>query len=1101
MEYTINTFDWEFYINEYKDLRDAGILTKEKAWWHWCTYGCKENRLNRKISENTDIKVNNKISNNHKNISKLFNIYEITEKKILINSHSNLNITSGDTIMLSNTINHLMSNQNLVTLLTTTELKDNIFERNLDKKLYTIVVKKNNDEIISTIDDLSKNNDHILLRNTQLLNQIKNKTWLTKTTLYCIGNDLEDVKNLNSQYNSIITQSEILKLKYIDEGVNKDKIQIKEPIVLKYDFDLPKRNDNEIRLIYCGTLRDEENILEIIEEFQKIHKERPEVLLKIVYGKIHGDKDFKDKVNAYIKNGVNGITFKHNLSHKDTCYEIATSDNGICWRKNGWGDNGEVSTKVKEYELYNLQIIDDVKYLIDFNLLRNIYNFKYSKKEDIILLNEYYNKKNLKKLNNYEVTFRKDIKINFIIMNLSFISKKNGYVDNELRVMCGLTKGFEVYYNDNLINDCIIENEIDIDKLNDKIIKRINSSNKSNFYDKYYGIFKNTIDYNITFFRCDNTDYIKNLFYKIKGFKVFSHSYDFKMWENEIIGFQTFVSEFMANKNILKNFKDDGTLNYNKIDTIPQKTVVRPAFIYETEIKNKNKNDNFNICIIGNINNSNNILKYLATVIKNIMTKEKKEIILYVLSKDEIDVYESFIKQKYFDKKIDYFNFLSTCDLAINTWISDVSLYSNSNKVLDCISANLPIIAPHSFHLYDILGINYPLFYRGYNYKYDIKKCILYSMNNNIKYNFNITNYNNQILSHYKQIISNLQTKILLLGVSSGKRYYGGISTNIDNYLSLFKENNFNVSGIMYDHYISSDTEYENGLKHIKQVNIYNSLMKELNYTSSKKIVIILFSWIHIDVFNFLRKKYKNIQIFLCNPGLFVDKIQNFYLNSPENCIKSDIQFEIIKQSDFVYFNSQLSWEICKKESKGKILYYNTPNYYKHVRWNNKEYDIGFIVSNTKRNIKNFTLFTNILDNLKLYKLNIIIVGLDPNEINEFQKQYPKFNITFDFNIQNKKAIDYISKTKVVINTSFFDCGPTTLFESILCNCRYVTSKNVGGNELLYKDEIVENYNSVDEWCKVIILNLINEPNRPKEILDKLSPKIFINEILEIINK
>ena len=99
--------------------------------------------------------------------------------------------------------------------------------------------------------------------------------------------------------------------------------------------------------------------MEIIEEFQKIHKERPEVVLKIVYGKIHGDKNFTKKINEYIKNGVKGITFKDNLSHKDACYEIATSDIGICWRKNGWGNNGEVSTKVKEYELYGLLYYDN----------------------------------------------------------------------------------------------------------------------------------------------------------------------------------------------------------------------------------------------------------------------------------------------------------------------------------------------------------------------------------------------------------------------------------------------------------------------------------------------------------------------------------------------------------------------------------------------------------------------------------------------------------------------------------------------------------------------------------------------------------------------
>lgn len=153
--------------------------------------------------------------------------------------------------------------------------------------------------------------------------------------------------------------------KKLREKKEKEK-KLTEPIAWKYDFELPERNDDEIRLIYCGTLRNEENILEIIEEFQKIHKERPEVLLKIVYGKIIGNKEFVDKVNTYIREGVNGCVFKYNLSHRDACYEIATSDIGICWRKNGWGDNGEVSTKVKEYEMYGVYI---VKNILDLSFL------------------------------------------------------------------------------------------------------------------------------------------------------------------------------------------------------------------------------------------------------------------------------------------------------------------------------------------------------------------------------------------------------------------------------------------------------------------------------------------------------------------------------------------------------------------------------------------------------------------------------------------------------------------------------------------------------------------------------------------------------------
>lgn len=165
---------------------------------------------------------------------------------------------------------------------------------------------------------------------------------------------------------------------------------------------MPERNDNEIRLIYYGTLCDEENTLEIIEEFQKIHKERSEVLLKIVYDKIIGNQYFKYKVNDYIKNGVEGITFKYKLNYKDACYEIATSDIGICWQKPGWGDNGEVSTKMKEYELYGLEIINDFKIKVGVvtstNKLDKIDNIIRNFKQQI-----YFNKKLLLIINNNNI--------------------------------------------------------------------------------------------------------------------------------------------------------------------------------------------------------------------------------------------------------------------------------------------------------------------------------------------------------------------------------------------------------------------------------------------------------------------------------------------------------------------------------------------------------------------------------------------------------------------------------------------------------------------------------------------------------------------------
>ena len=40
-----NIFDWEFYINKYRDLKKAGIDNEEKALEHWKSHGKKEERI------------------------------------------------------------------------------------------------------------------------------------------------------------------------------------------------------------------------------------------------------------------------------------------------------------------------------------------------------------------------------------------------------------------------------------------------------------------------------------------------------------------------------------------------------------------------------------------------------------------------------------------------------------------------------------------------------------------------------------------------------------------------------------------------------------------------------------------------------------------------------------------------------------------------------------------------------------------------------------------------------------------------------------------------------------------------------------------------
>ena len=174
--------------------------------------------------------------------------------------------------------------------------------------------------------------------------------------------EIIDNEEINNKWLKILTKN--------ISSLLASKQQEEKQLLSIYDFKLPSHNDNQMRLIYCGNLGNEENILEIIDEFQKIHANNPKIVLTIVYDKIcNSTVEFTNKINNYIKNGVSGITFKHNLSHRDSCYEIAISDIGICWHK-----NGELSTKVREYENYNLPIINS-KQIFDIFYKKSLYVF------------------------------------------------------------------------------------------------------------------------------------------------------------------------------------------------------------------------------------------------------------------------------------------------------------------------------------------------------------------------------------------------------------------------------------------------------------------------------------------------------------------------------------------------------------------------------------------------------------------------------------------------------------------------------------------------------------------------------------------------------
>ena len=179
-------FEWKTYVGKYGDLQKANIDTEEKAWNHAKRHGQrkKENRdifngdrellaYFRNFCKTGEIRsipdkyktIDHKTIG-HENNNNYFTSFK--NKNFLINTHSNLSVAAGDTIMISNIMNILMENNNKITLLTR-YTPTNSFTNNLIYENYNIIVKSNNTDIIKEIDNLSSNMDYIFVRNHEFL--------------------------------------------------------------------------------------------------------------------------------------------------------------------------------------------------------------------------------------------------------------------------------------------------------------------------------------------------------------------------------------------------------------------------------------------------------------------------------------------------------------------------------------------------------------------------------------------------------------------------------------------------------------------------------------------------------------------------------------------------------------------------------------------------------------------------------------------------------------------------------------------------------------------------------------------------------------------
>jgi hypothetical protein len=900
--------------------------------------------------------------------------------KLLIHANINLNIVDGETIWFSNIINIFIQGGIEIIYISNYKIINDSNLRNIENKskfnLINPIKKLNPMETLKKIEEYGNKVKAIILRSNLILNII-NENWnlLNKTIIYGLDIHLNNIKKLNNKFKKVWTSSEKLKKLFETNEIN--KINIVPIVSYKYDFNLPKRSDNEIRLIYTGTLRQNENIIEIIEEFQRMHNEHPEVVLKIVYGKINGNSKFINKINNYINNPIKGITFKYNLSHKDTCYEIATSNIGICFHK-----NGQFSTKLKEYQLYGLK---NAEYN---NINNNIINIINNNNNKILSVLDRYIKGKLEK---YTDILNNKLNCDTMIFESS--------IKNHVKINTDNYKNYQIILWQNTLN------KIPPKKINQKYIyifhNQCDWSNKeiknnlienNNLIDKYIFVsdnIKKSFEKNIlipinSYVIEYQLDKIENDKKEIKGLFVSCGSY------NELNGHFELINEFI------------------KLDKNPNKLEIY-GNITDIEYYNKLKkyideNDLFNI----------NLFEYSDSYFDRL--KESEYFCLF--SKDEEYSY-SILEAIALNKKI-----ICTKECVSFSqieWYPNKIIHNLNNSLYDWFSINNNDFIPYKNNINCLKNIIYE------NNKSKIGKYIVNNIEdvlNDLKSKKNINKKNGySFLIRIKNEEETIKKCILDI-VDIADEIIVVDNNSTDKTLSIILELEKMYDNIFVYQYHINVPRY--GIEHIENnrkidINKNNTLTNYYNWTESKSTYDKKIKWdgdfycIRQNLINLLNKyrNYNQDKIAIWFSGL------TLFIHNDDKFIKNESYYNEYR----LFLNNETDiWSNNIVDDKN----YGETSYHFSIKCKINEYFLEpvFIeIKNTSKDefaSKSFLDIDDKRDNIDyniLYSLANNISNNNITKINEIYDIYQYYNL---FSKNNNIYINYENRNKIEYDDFLF---------------------------------------------------------------------------------
>ncbi len=920
-------------------------------------------------------------------------------------------------------------------------------------KLKTLFIYNDNRKIILVISERSIYRTHIRYKLLEtLISELKNTKTLTPTPTptpisveqlpkpneYIINNREE---NLQSPLPSFKIPTELdpspncveLGKKTITLDDEKKATISQLPITTTYPFNLPTRDDNEIRMVYYGNISQAEGILEMVRQFKSIKVINSKLKLTIIYNKIIGTTTFRSTIVYLIRQHISGLKFLHNLSHRDACYQMAISDFGI-YRVNN-------NKRITEYQAYGLKLLQ--------GNLREV--FTIMKNNDIVT---------------------KQTETN----NISINNNNNLWKDQnqEQDILFKLDKNKYDFSN---------YSELSVDIL-DKIYDNIDTF--SSLINKYHSILFICNDYPGYGGAATNCDRLQK-FYQKNGHNTFA------LYNTNIVNKYTKTDDYMVNRitnSTIKSlqFIPDLIIIKSFFPRLNLKGILKcPIYYLIGGIYRNSLDKNFQILKTRNDQDkyiNPNVLNQIKNSDLSFSNSSHTQKILSTFYNINTHLFYStfvpFYKQRPFneeyfqDRKFEYGLIMSDFTRPIKNAEESLKFLADKENVL-LIGKNSKKHCRDGWTCLELLETDKVMeYYRS------------------IKHLVQDSHYESCSNVMVEGWMYGCEFSKNIVVCSTQYPGYGGAATNAYNIIKYLRKRGNKVAGIFFNKNIEvnynpdklegififsvdSDTKL-----------VYKTVVEYLGYKpkiclcknyTTPYLCRTIFTDNNIKIYYLV----SGIKYFLSHKVPAQTLLKNNYkIQEYDN----NLEKKSIKYCDKIICNSLLSKQIFEKiwsEYKNKLYksYIDTSQlvvtYNNYIDYSNKNIDIMFCCSNFNRKQKGPELAYSIFNNSKLAKYIKIVVGSKSSDYFSNIQNCTCYDL-----IDNDEVLKIMLKCKFIINTSYFDANPNVNKEALSNKCIPIISNNIGCYEIYPEILVCDNFDN-DCWIKKILYLLENYDDLPKD--------------------